>query len=114
MTNLSEQSRYILKHLAKGLTIGAILNQHPDLTAVDIADAAQEALRLDKFQCETSSRKAGDTNLRTYEVWTHHDDNTLCKMLSEGYTIQEIAKTLERHPMSIRRRMTQLSLDDSL
>ncbi|GAB5491572.1 MAG: hypothetical protein Phog2KO_17870 [Phototrophicaceae bacterium] len=111
MTQLSEQSRYILKHLAKGLTIGAILNQNPDLIATDIAQAAEEALRIDKFQRETSSRKAGETNLRTYEVWTHNDDNTLCKMLSEDYTIQEIAKTLERHPMSIRRRMSQLSLE---
>lgn len=114
MTQLSEQSRYILKYLANGLTIGAILNQHPDLTARDIAQAAEEALRLDKFQRETSSRKAGDTNLRTYEVWTQNEDNILCKMLSEDCTIQAIGKALERHPMSIRRRMTQLSLDDSL
>lgn len=114
MIQLSEQARFILKCLAEGQTFGEILHHQPQFTAEDIAKAAEEAVRLDNFQRETSSRKTGETNLRTYEVWTDAEDMTLHNMLSDNIAIQDIAKTLERHPMIVRRRIRQLNLDDSL
>lgn len=112
MIQLSEQTRTILKCLANGQTIGEILQHHPHFTIIDIAHAAEEALRLDDFQRETSTRKAGETNLRTYEVWTDDEDKTLESMLSENFALQEISKVLERHPMIVRRRIRHLNLDD--
>lgn len=112
MIQLSEQSRFILKCIAEGQTIGEILQHQPQFTVSDIAKAAEDALRLDNFHRETSSKKTGDTNLRTYEVWTKDEDSTLHMMLSNNVAVQDIAKKLERHPMIIRRRIRQLKLDD--
>jgi len=114
MAQLSEKAKHILAFLADGQTVGEILQANPSLTGSDIADAAQEALHVNSFHRETASRKAGDTNLRTYEVWTSEEDTQLQKLVAENTPIQQISKLLQRHPMIIRRRLRQLELDNYL
>ena len=110
MIGLSQDSRFILSLIAEGNSVGDILANYPHFTASDVANAAQDALRLSEFIQQTRSYKTGDTNPRTYEVWTRDEDKQLEDMLQIGSSIQEIGKALERHPMVIRRRMKALEL----
>lgn len=111
---LSTKDRHILEDLAAGKKPDDIVAERHDITLKDIAQAAHNALRLDTLHRHTSTHKSGDTDTRTYEVWTPSEDKRLQSMLEHGTPIQTISNVLERHPMVIRRRMRQLELDSYL
>lgn len=114
MPNLNEKSHIILSLLAEGLSTGDILADHPQFTAEDITHAARAALNLHDYFQTTRSYKSGDTNPRTYEVWTREEDQQLQQMLAAQVPMSDIAKQLERHPMVIRRRIRQLEMSNYL
>lgn len=111
---LSAKDRHILEDLAVGHTLDEIVAKRADVTLEDIAKAAHNALRLDTVHRHTTTHKSGDTDTRTYEVWTPSEDKRLQAMLEHGTAIQTISEVLERHPMVIRRRMRQLELESYL
>ena len=108
-TQLSEQARAILELIADGYTLGQLLNAYSES---EIQDAAREALEVDVATrpAEHTPDRRVKTNIRTYEVWTEKEDAMLLDMVQNGIALQDIATELERHPMTIRRRITQLGL----
>ena len=110
LTQLSEQARTILELIAEGYTFEQLSN---DYSTSDIQDAAREALEVDVATHPTAVAldRRVKTNIRTYEVWTEKEDAMLLDMVQNGVALQDIATELERHPMTIRRRITQLGLE---
>lgn len=106
---LSEQARNILQRIAEGYAFEQILN---DYSANHIQDAAREALEVDAATrpATLAPDKRVKTNIRTYEVWTEKEDSLLLERVENDVSLQDIATELERHPMTIRRRITQLGL----
>ncbi|MDQ7024695.1 MAG: hypothetical protein Q9P44_03970 [Anaerolineae bacterium] len=110
-TQLSEQARNILQLIAEGYTFEQILT---DYSASHIQTAAHEALAIDAATHPSihPPNKRVKTNVRTYEVWTEKEDSLLLERVENGVSLPDIATELERHPMTIRRRITQLGLDE--
>jgi DNA-binding NarL/FixJ family response regulator len=108
-TQLSEQARTILELIADGYSFEQLLNEY---TAGHLQDAAREALEVDSANrpAPLAPDDRVKTNPRTYEVWTDKEDTLLMDMLQGGSPLPDIATELERHPMTVRRRIAQLGL----
>lgn len=107
MSQLSEQAYTILQLIAEGYTDEKLLSEYQ---REEIQDAAREALELASAErgAPVKVDKRVKTSLRTYEVWTDREDTLLMEMIQNGNPINEISAELERHPMTIRRRLIKL------
>jgi DNA-binding NarL/FixJ family response regulator len=108
-SQLSDEARTILERIAEGYTFAQVLQHY---SASQIQDAAREALEIAAalHPPAVAPDRRAKTNLRTYEVWTEKEDALLMDMVENGIAIPEIAAELERHPMTVRRRIAYLNL----
>jgi hypothetical protein len=121
---LSETARTVLGLIAEGRSYDQILQQHADLTYLDIFAAAREALDLrtapvpaeSVHQVPARKRKheiierAREKHPRAYERWTGDEDQRLALLFAEGMQLTEIARTLERQRRAIISRPLKLGL----
>ena len=109
---LNKKSSAILAMIARGYRYEQILDSDPELTYVDIFDAAREALEL-------LGRNGGSASAhvdvrakhpRAYQKWASDEDARLAQLVQSGRSVQEIADLLQRQPSAIRSRMNKLGL----
>ena len=138
--HLSEKSARVLASIAEGRSYNQIVEEHADVTYLDIFNAAKEALRL--TQPDQPERKrlrlishGGSDSLRipapaepptqyqvrlaevkqryarAYEVWSDQEERILKSLYRERCPVAEIAHQLQRQPSAIRSRLARLELD---
>ncbi len=112
MAKLSAKSIVILELIADGQSYTQIVDGHPEITYLDIFNAAKEALNLNG---ETSShvnrlQEIKEAYPRAYEKWSDKEDEQLRTMHTERRAINEIAAILERQPSAIHSRLEKLRL----
>src|SRR5438034_580498 len=95
---LSEKSRTVLRLIADGHSYEQIVNGHPDISYLDIFQAAEEALRLAELAPDYQERLAEikSRHPNEYEPWTDADDTDLAVMQRQGQTIDEMASYFQR------------------
>jgi hypothetical protein len=109
---LSTKAAGILARIARGYRYEQILDSDPDLTYMDIFDAAREAL-------DTLAPGVGSAppyadvrarHPRAYEKWDVEEDARLAQLVHSGRRMHDIATLLQRQPSAIRSRMDKLGL----
>jgi DNA-binding NarL/FixJ family response regulator len=110
---LGPRSVAVLKLIAEGHTYEQILSLHPDLTYLNIFDAAREALEVTGAVRSAHEERIAEirkAHPRAYEPWTDEEDATLAQLVRSGQSIEEIATKLQRQPSAVRGRMRKRSL----
>ena len=110
---LSSESVTVLKLIAKGRTYEQVLALYPELTYLDIFNAAREALEVTgeiPSAHEERLAKIRKVYSRAYEKWTGEEDARLAQLVRSGYNVEEIAAQLQRQPSAIRSRMLKRNL----
>jgi hypothetical protein len=118
---LSERATKVLEMIAAGSTYDQFLSAFPDLTYLDIFDAAREALDLSVAAAEDSTPKPAYSvaEIRTRcpracERWSEADDALLGKLARSGTSVARIANRLQRQRSAIRSRILKLDLIEVL
>lgn len=110
---LSSRSATVLKLMAEGRTYEQILALNPELTYLDIFNAAREALEVAgevPSAYEERLAKIRKVHPRAYAKWTDEEDAKLAQFVQSGYSVDEIASQLQRQPGAIRSRMRKRNL----
>jgi hypothetical protein len=109
---LDKKSSAILAMIARGYRYEQILSSDPELTYVDIFDAAREALEILSHNGGSVSTYADvrSKHPRAYQKWEPDEDARLAQLVQSGRSVQAIADLLQRQPSAIRSRMDKLGL----
>ena len=110
---LSSKSVAVLKLIAEGRTYEQVLALYPELTYLDIFNAAREALEVTgeiPSAYEERLAKIRKVYPRAYEKWTDEEDAKLTQLVRSGCSVDEIAAQLQRHQSAIRSRMLKRNL----
>lgn len=112
MSKLSSKSVAVLSLIAEGYSYGQIVEGHPDLTYLDIFQAAEEALKLNEPGSTYHDRLAMIKRKypRAYQKWEADEDNRLRQLYSAGKGTRELASHFQRQPSAIRARIEKLGL----
>lgn len=113
MPKLSPKSLAVLSLIAEGHSYGQIVDSHPELTYLDIFQAAEEALRLSDSNSDYHERvsQIREKYRRAYEKWDPNEDARLRDLFSTETRIAELASLFERQPSAMRSRLRKLGLD---
>ena len=87
---LSSESATVLKLIAEGRTYEQILALHPDLTYLDIFDAAREALEITEKEPSAHEERLAtirQAHPRAYEKWTDEEDARLARLVQSGHSV---------------------------
>jgi len=111
---LSEKAVMVLKSIAEGQSYAQIVDNNPDISYIDIFNAAREALELIElkpdYHDKIASIKAEYPN--AYEKWTDKDDEDLILLFEQDKSISELAEHFKRQPSAIGSRLKKLGLMD--
>lgn len=110
---LSARSVTVLQLISEGHTYDQILALQPDMTYLDIFDAAQEALEVVEAMPGIHQEKMAQIRRacpRAYEPWTDEEDAALARDVRSGLGHDEIAAKMQRQPSAIRSRMKKRNL----
>jgi hypothetical protein len=112
---LSEKSVTVLTLLAEGYGHSQILDRQPEITYLDICNAAKEALSLGESASKRGERleTLRRERPRAYEKWTDGEEAELRAMFAANADTADIAAHLQRKPSAIRSRLFKLGLIDA-
>jgi predicted transcriptional regulator len=116
-SGLTASAIAVLEMIAAGSTYEQILAAFPDLTYLDIFNAAEQALAMactvPRPPAMTLSQRR-ERHARAYEAWTDAECNTLRELVRSGATVAQIAGRLQRNRGAIRSRIVKLGIVDEL
>ena len=110
---LRPTSVMVLELIAEGRTYEQILALHPQLTYLDIFQAAGEALALTVNRTANAAGRLSRTrekHRRACEKWSPEEEIKLVQLTKSGANESDIASQLERQPSAVRSRMIRLGL----
>lgn len=111
---LSDKAIAVMKLIADGHSYERIISSHPDLTYLDIFDAAAEVLAVTGAEQTNHMMRLKQRHRRAYEAWTPEEEQQLRRLIEDGHTVARIAGRLERNRGAIRARIVRLNLVDRL
>lgn len=112
---VSDITALVLEQIAQGRSYEQILSRYPDLTYLDIFNAAAEALGIVGKDASTHAERLAHIkkeHARAYEHWTEAEDTRLKAAVQAGEPIRAIAKTHQRQPSAIQSCIAKLGLAD--
>jgi Myb-like DNA-binding domain len=107
---ISEKSLAILKCIARGHSYEQILAAYPEITYLDIFNAAQEAVQANEQSQEEHIAKIRKRHPRAYEKWTDEEDEQLAQLFRQGVRPEAIAQKLQRQSVAIYSRLRKQGL----
>jgi hypothetical protein len=110
---LSSKSTAILEIIARGYRYEQVLNSDPELSYIDIFDAAREALEILGQAGNLSTTPFAHVRVkhpRAYKNWEPAEDTRLAQLVQCGRSVEEAAALLQRQPSAIRSRIEKLGL----
>jgi hypothetical protein len=116
-SGLTPSAIAVLEMIAAGSTYEQILAALPDLTYLDIFNAAEQALSLAVTvprQPPTTLAERRERHARAYEKWTDTECDTVRQLVRSGATVAQIAGRLQRNRGAIRSRIIKLGIVEQL
>ncbi len=109
---LSEKSLLILAMLSDGSSEETIMEADASICREDIANAAKEALLLNRAaqSRDDRSEKIRRYYPRAFEKWSPDEEKRVIELYNAGKTLREIAAIVERQPNSIKSRLERLGM----
>ena len=110
---LSARATTVLRLISQGHSYDQILSLHPQMTYLDIFNAAQEALEMATLPGENRARRGyevRETRPHVYESWSSAEDAELVQLLAGGESVENVAAQLGRRSDAVRARMIRLNL----
>ena len=109
----------MLEMIALGYTYEQILAAYPNLTYLNIFDAAREALDVSRLEPPPKAPvytydEVRQQHAKAYMRWTSDEDESLRRMVEGGLTVAQIANRLQRQRSAIRSRIVKLNLVSGL
>lgn len=107
--------------IADGHRYEQILEHYPDLTYLDIFDAAAEAIGRTDGASPPARSAAWENRMaeikrrhpRAYEKWDESEEETVRSLFAAKTPVREIAAQLQRQPGAIRARLLRLGVFES-
>ncbi|MBK9189050.1 MAG: hypothetical protein IPM33_08855 [Phycisphaerales bacterium] len=111
---LSQKSISVLGLIAEGHSYAQIVDGHPDISYLDIFQAAEEALHHiePKLAYQQWLADLRQRYPNAYQAWTPTDDAELESSFRQGSSTRELARRFGRQPSAIRSRLVKLGLLD--